>query len=235
MNLRIILFGLVATTVLSSCNKECSEDLGAPVEVTRQLSDFTKIENEMGADVILTQGESPQVIIAGPEGAMEDITTQVTGDKLTLKTRKNCLDNEHITFYVTYTDLIEISVSGAGDVTLEDTLTTSDLNLHISGSADMCLPVIVSELDVAISGSGELNLIGSANNYEASVSGSGDISSFDLTAKNASFSVSGSGKIKTTVTDHLKARISGSGTIYYKGSPQIDFDASGSGNLVNQN
>jgi hypothetical protein len=37
------------------------------------------------------------------------------------------------------------------------------------------------------------------------------------------------------VEEFMKARISGSGSVYYKGYPEIDGKVSGSGNIVNVN
>ena len=77
-----------------------------------------------------------------------------------------------------------------------------------------------------------MNLSGKATDFEVSVSGSGDIRAYDLTAEFVDAQVSGSADIKVTANQMLKARVSGSGDITYKGNPKkIDTKSSGSGDI----
>jgi len=44
--------------------------------------------------------------------------------------------------------------------------------------------------------------------------------------------VSGSGTARVDVAQKLKARVSGSGDVYYEGDPVVDGDVSGSGKIL---
>ena len=64
------------------------------------------------------------------------------------------------------------------------------------------------------------------------MSGSGDIRAYDLQADFVDAQVSGSADIRVTANEMLKARVSGSGDISYKGNPKkIDTKSSGSGDI----
>jgi len=83
-----------------------------------------------------------------------------------------------------------------------------------------------------MSGSGDITLNGTAKNFEATISGSGDIKAYGLEADNVEATVSGSADIKVTANKMLKARVSGSGDISYRGNPtKVDTKASGSGDI----
>ncbi len=80
---------------------------------------------------------------------------------------------------------------------------------------------------IAVAGSGTAILSGSTQEAEYSVAGSGDLLASDFVAKKASASVAGSGDIKCHATDFLKVRTSGSGSVGYKGNPELDYPKKG--------
>ena len=83
-----------------------------------------------------------------------------------------------------------------------------------------------------MSGSGDMDLSGKTNDLDVQVSGSGDIKAYDLDAEFVTAQVSGSADIKVTANQMLKARVSGSGDISYKGNPKkIETKTSGSGDI----
>ena len=94
------------------------------------------------------------------------------------------------------------------------------------------LDLKVEEVSAAVSGSGDIELSGKSNSLEAAVAGSGDIKAYELKVEKAELKISGSGTIQSSVEKELRARISGSGNIKYKGMPRIeDIKISGSGNV----
>ena len=75
---------------------------------------------------------------------------------------------------------------------------------------------------------------GKTNDLEVSLAGSGDIHGFGLQANNTDVSIAGSGDIEIVSNKSLKARVSGSGDIQYKGNPaKEDTKVSGSGSINN--
>jgi hypothetical protein len=85
------------------------------------------------------------------------------------------------------------------------------------------------------SGSSKVDIAsGSADNFEAVILGSANIHAFGFTAKDARITIEGSGDAKLSVTEKLYARITGSGTVYYKGNASVTSDITGSGKVVKQ-
>lgn len=146
------------------------------------------------------------------------------------------------------TDHLKISVAGTGDINADNIVCTNNINVSIAGSGDIQgNNITCASLKTSVAGSGDLKLNNvSATNIEASVAGagtailtgttqeasyrvagSGDLLASDLQAKRVSASVAGSGDIKCHATEFLKARISGSGNIGYKGNPELDFPKKG--------
>ena len=122
---------------------------------------------------------------------------------------------------ISCTDL-DISIAGSGDITC------NDLQVSVAGSGDMKLNNVTANFTRAsVAGSGTAILSGSTQEAEYSVAGSGDLLASDFVAKKASASVAGSGDIKCHATDFLKVRTSGSGSVGYKGNPELDYPKKG--------
>ena len=88
------------------------------------------------------------------------------------------------------------------------------------------------DIQARIEGSGRINMVGSAEDLRATIAGSGDIKADGFAADRASVSIYGSGSCTLRVDDSLDARIYGSGSIYYYGSPSISSVDAGSGRLI---
>jgi hypothetical protein len=64
---------------------------------------------------------------------------------------------------------------------------------------------------------------------------SGDVDAFELRARDSSVVITGSGNCRTSVSDTLQAKITGSGDVLYKGYPEIKQTITGSGSLRDRN
>lgn len=118
---------------------------------------------------------------------------------------------------------LDISVAGSGDIDHSD-IVCSNLKVSVAGSGDMKLGNVSSQsVEASIAGSGTITLNGSTQEASYSVAGSGDLYASAMQAKRVSASVSGSGDIKCHADDFLKVRTSGSGTVGYKGNPELDY------------
>ena len=127
---------------------------------------------------------------------------------------------------ISCTDL-DISIAGSGDINSSN-ITCNDLQVSVAGSGDMKLNNVTANFTRAsVAGSGTAILSGSTQEAEYSVAGSGDLLASDFVAKKASASVAGSGDIKCHATDFLKVRTSGSGSVGYKGNPELDYPKKG--------
>lgn len=115
------------------------------------------------------------------------------------------------------------NVAGSGDIECKQ-LKAADMDISVAGSGDLKIEnALVTSVNASVAGSGTVKLSGSADKANYSVAGSGDLYANDFKVQNISASVAGSGDIKCHAVEHLKARVSGSGTIGYKGDPELDY------------
>lgn len=115
------------------------------------------------------------------------------------------------------------NVAGSGDIECKQ-LKAADMDISVAGSGDLKIEnALVTSVNASVAGSGTVKISGNADKANYSVAGSGDLYANDFKVQNISASVAGSGDIKCYAVEHLKARVSGSGTIGYKGDPELDY------------
>lgn len=115
------------------------------------------------------------------------------------------------------------NVAGSGDIECKQ-LKAADMDISVAGSGDLKIEnALVTSANASVAGSGTVKISGNADKANYSVAGSGDLYANDFKVQNISASVAGSGDIKCHAVEHLKARVSGSGTIGYKGNPELDY------------
>ena len=129
---------------------------------------------------------------------------------------------------------VSTSINGSGDVELSGV--NGDFVLKISGSGGFDGDNLRLNLcDISIYGSGNVELSGSANSVEVVQSASGDVNLYNLKAQNVSVRGGGSGDMVVSVSGNLKAKLTGSGDLTYKGTPtSVDVSSSGSGDVYHR-
>lgn len=208
--------------------------LYAQKKETRKVGDFNYVSMAVNADVIIKQGSKNEVILEGDEETLENIETYVTGTKLKIRTKNNSWfrSMRKIKIYITIKDFTGLAVSGSGEVISEGTINGDNVDLHVSGSGDIKLTLRATNLDCSISGSGSINLRGKGKSATLSISGSGKLDAEDFEVETMSIKISGSGGAYIYATKEIDSRISGSGTVRYRGEPdKLSNRSSGSGRL----
>ncbi|MBK8878175.1 MAG: DUF2807 domain-containing protein [Haliscomenobacter sp.] len=241
--LLIILSTSFLFLALSSCivdfyddnDGPCIRGSGPVVSETINVPDFTGISLDISANVYITQGPEFRVKAEGYANIIDELNRRVRNGVWEI-TLNDCVRNTgDLTLYITMPEVQSVHNTSSGDIISENILVTDDIYITNSGSGDIDLGLDADDIDARLSGSGKLFLEGEADELTLDVTGSGDYRGFKLKLNRADIRTTGSGDAEIWVLNYLKARISGSGDILYRGSPQIDFSGSGSGDLINAN
>ena len=205
----ILLFSLILiSTIVFAQKKE-----------TRNVGEFSKLSYGVSGVLHLKQGNENSVMIEADAETLEEITTEVRGNKLVISNKSSSWwgwgSSGKATIYVTMKNIEGISVAGSGNLIGETKIKASDLDLGVSGSGDLTLDIEVQNMvDASASGSGDMMIRGICKQFDSSVSGSGRISAKLRVDEDAKMVISGSGKIEAEGTSKsVTARISGSGSV----------------------
>lgn len=205
---------------------------------TRNTGDYDGIKCAGSMDYILVAGTEGKIKLEGESNLLEHIITEIKGGDLIVKVEKDVnlspSWNKTIKITIPFKDISSVSLAGSGDLWNEDKITATDFDVSLAGSGDVILNVDASSIKGSLAGSGDITLKGNTNYLSVKLAGSGDIHAFSLQANHTEASVAGSGDIEIVSNKSLKARVSGSGDIVYKGKPEKeDTKVSGSGSISN--
>jgi hypothetical protein len=207
---------------------------GATVVETRHASGFDRIELACEGEVEYTQDSVFYLEVNAQSNIMRVLRTEVQGGELKIWFDRNVQNHKTIRIIVHGPQMRGLSLSGSGNIKVQNSLKTDNLECVISGSGDIRIPrLTATTINGRISGSGDLKVEGGTVSTEHhTISGSGSINTEWLVASHAGVKISGSGSSIINVTEDLTVNISGSGSVSYRGRPVIDTDISGSGRLI---
>lgn len=239
IRLFIVTFMLFASY---GCQKEnmgdCFKSTGKMVKEPRQISSFQFIELYDRINLFISFGAERSLLVEAGENLQEHISTEVSNNTLTIKNNNRCSwvrsFKKEMNVYLTVPDLIGISCLGSGELRFLDTLTTEKFTINMyqaSGDAYLLLNVDRSELKTH-TGTGTITAKGSSSYLVAFVGGNGFVDASNTQAQIGLAVATNTGYIKLSVSDELKADISGTGNIEYFGNPAIDLIDNGKGNLI---
>jgi hypothetical protein len=235
--LSVLLFtGLITLSCSAQWGKTIKGN-GNNVTIERSTGDYEGIAVSGWFDVDLVSGNEGDITLQGDENLLEYIITEVKDGKLVIKTEKgvnlkSSSWKSEIRITVPVESISSVSMSGSGDIVGKTKIKSDKFSTAMSGSGDITLDIESNSLSASMSGSGDITLSGNTKDFDATISGSGDIEAYNLEADNVSATVSGSADIQVTAKKSIKARVSGSGDISYRGNPEkVDTKTSGSGDI----
>ncbi len=205
--------GLTALLVLVGCGVRI-EGSGVEGSETRDVAPFNRLSLSGAVDAVVTVGGAQAVSIRGDDNLLAEVKTETDDGTLRISQSDN-VDLEPtvgITVVIAVPSLEEVSVSGAGDVT-------------VTG-------IRAEAFRTEVSGAGNVEAAGEVTSVEVEISGAGDVRLADLVAREATVQISGAGDVDVHATDSLNASISGAGDVVYSGDPEdVKTDVSGAGEI----
>jgi hypothetical protein len=231
----LLLVAAGALVVAFGCNafRERVEGSGNRVVEERDVGDVTEVVLAGVGDLTVTRGATAELLVSADDNILPLLETETDGDKLTLKVKSgySLKPKTPITYTLTVPSLAKLTVSGAGNATVEGPV-GDELEAKVSGAGDVKLRgMACKSLTLSLSGAGNMTAAGTADKLTAKVSGAGDIKAAELKASVADVHISGAGDITLWASDELKARVSGAGSVKYKGSPRVEQKVSGAGSI----
>jgi hypothetical protein len=235
-NLSLVLVILVIAA--SSCRFMGGERVsgnGNIKTVERSLASFKDVEASNIIHLYLTQGPQAPLKIETDENLQEFIEIEQRGDRISIKNRDgyNLNPTDKIKVYITIPVYRSISVSGAGSIQTTSKISNSEgLDINLSGAGGIKMELDAPSVKVDITGAGSATLVGQTKDFEMDISGAGDAHCFDLLSENTRVGISGAGKADVFASMKLDARVSGAGSVTYKGgATNINQDVTGAGKV----
>jgi Putative auto-transporter adhesin, head GIN domain len=200
----------IAAVALALAGCSVGDD-GPQTTQTRDVGEFTRIDNRDSVDVRLDVGERQRVQVRAGEKVIDDVRTEVRDGTLEVTFDHDGWGDDDVVVEVSVPTLTAIEVSGSGDVDAAGI----DANVF----------------DVQSDGSADIGLRGTVGRLAVDMDGSGDADLADLTAREANVFVGGSGDLEVRADQQLEVTVDGSGDVRYHGDPALTEHVDGSGDL----
>lgn len=220
----------------------------------RQVSSFDKVDMGARGKLVIELGDEEDLRIEAEDNILEYIETQVHDRTLEIRNSSNVNiePTEDIRIYLTVKTLEALTVSGRGDVSVPS-LEADRLSVNINSYGDLNIGNLSTELlyvnlnsfgsltienlnaqrlSVDISAMGNLVIQGGrVSNQEIYINDLGKYEASELDSDEAEVHISKLGSVTVSVTDFISAKISGSGTLHYIGSPIVHAEVIGEGTV----
>jgi hypothetical protein len=225
---------LIASIFLAFTLSSCLKDRSPIVTQTFDLDSLRVVELAISGNLKIINGATQKVEVRGREETLSQINKIITSGYWDISLPKGFRKSyDELEITITCTGLEQVSLTGSGNIIVENTLPLNKILL--SGSGNIEANTTTSKLSCLLSGSGNINLTGNADTLYYALSGSGNYRGFNLLSNEANVQLSGSGNIEVSVSKELYVNLSGSGNVYYKGNPTIQSTVTGSGKVVDAN
>ncbi|HLO81623.1 MAG TPA: head GIN domain-containing protein [Chitinophagaceae bacterium] len=237
MKKMMVTAGFIMAAIITMAQDKVVKDANAE---TRKVESFHGVSVSGAIELYVSQGPQAVAVSAASQEDVDKIITEVEDGilKIRFKDKKSWWSDQWNTTgrkfkaYVSAEQLDYLAQSGSGNIRIEGTLKSPELNFEVSGSGNIYGDIQTKDLKVRASGSSNIKLSGTASNAEFSCSGSGNINAPGLNTDICEVNMSGSGNAELTVNKELSATISGSGNIRYGGSGNlVNSSTSGSGRI----
>ena len=242
LNLSIL---IIAGFLLSACqipfvNVTIIRGSGDITSESRDVELFSEIRLEGAGQLVITQGDTQSLEISAEDNIIEELTSEVIGDTLVLgyrdqSWRRTVIPTEVIRYEITVNNLTNITLNGAGEITMKE-LETDSLVVAINGAGRIDIDELrgVENLEAKIIGAGTIALAGEAENQSIAIDGAGNYRAGDLHSSTTEIEINGLGNATVWTDESLDISINGAGNLTYYGSPDVTQNISGAGDIDNR-
>jgi hypothetical protein len=231
---KAVTYVTVLLVVFAGCKADC--DLtGSGVVVSKSVDvlPLTRIENNSPFDIKIYPDTASYVDINADDNIIDRLYAVDSAGVLSIgfdNTTPFCKVNVDIIVHLPLVN--KVINRGQGNVDFVGNLQLDSLFLESYSSGGTKLAGGFNYLYVYNEGNGNLNLSGSVKHYQVLTTGSTNIGDYSLLADSAFIESSSAGYTQFSVKKYLKVKMSGSGNIYYYGTPVVEAQVTGSGNVI---
>ncbi|RRB06876.1 head GIN domain-containing protein [Larkinella rosea] len=163
----------------------------------------------------LAPGETEYLSVKSENGVLLARFNRPAGNWIAGKNRKSPR------LIVTMPALRGITLSGASDGDVNDSFDTEELEIALSGAADLSMKdITANRIRLKASGASDTRLSGRTKLLDVDISGASDLKAYDLTAAEAVIRASGASDAAVTVTKRLEKNTRGGADVTHRGNPQ---------------
>jgi hypothetical protein len=184
---------------------------GNRVVQKREVPTFTSISTDGAFDVEVVVQKTQSFEIEGDDNILPLISTDVSGDKLSIKSGSSFSTSEPLRIRISVPELVAVRASGAG-------------KFEVTG-------VKSEKFQIGCNGAPALKVSGSTRMLDIDVTGAAKIDAQALHAATVTIDSKGVSRVDVDASDKLDVTISGTSVVTYKGDPTVNKTINGPGKV----
>jgi hypothetical protein len=221
-----LLFLSLATTLIVNAFAQ-DKVINAPNAQQRTVSGFHGIKVRNGISVVIKQGDEDGVVVSASEAKYRDrIKTQVVGGVLEISYDVNVWkdlekSNKQLKAFVSVKNLDKLHASEGARVQIENTLTTSGIDLDFSSGAKFEGRVEAASVKLDQSSGASCRITGKTESLDIDTDSGAHFFGYGFTTGKCNASAGSGAKVEITVDKELSADAHTGGDISYKGGGSV--------------
>lgn len=222
-----LLFGACNKTIIPSGNLTTKQ---------YSITDYSKLDVSAAINATVEFSSTEESIVIQTDDNIQDyIKVEKKNDALIIgfEDDVNISGISTINAIIKTSEVSKFVLSGASKVTLENQLTTNNVNIDLSGASNFIGNVDVQSLACNLSGASKVDLSGSSNSFSLDASGASRIGNYDFETKTFTAKLSGASSASLTVSDGINIEASGASSLSYKGDATINQQSLSGASTVN--
>jgi len=206
----------VGCVFIIGCDSDSEEFDGSDniITVSRDFSEFVKIDAEDDLDVNIMQGNKQKVEIMVNDNLQEQLLTRVDDNTLFVGLANGSYSNE--------TFVVNIELLNLESIRLED---------NTRGVADVSTDV----LGLDVNDSAELMLSGSSETLNLNINDAGLLNGFSFTTNILNTTSTDASEVEITCNSELNGSVNDASELRYKGMPVVNAITSDNGKIIDAN
>ncbi len=189
-------------------------------QVHRNLGDFSEIRVADRITLHLVPADENQLEITGDEADNVIVNNRQGSLRIRMKTTR-FMRGEQTKATLYYKRIDKLTAANGALITADQELEATALALTANKGGAIDLGIQTKTLNVKATSGATIELSGNTDHLQADINSGGSIESRDLTAKNATVSISAGGEMEIRVLDAVEAQVNLGGNIYIYGNPEI--------------
>jgi hypothetical protein len=208
---KIPIIVIAAVAMVAGCSRPGIQGDGVITTEDRPISEFSKLVVTGGYEIEWSSGK-PALTISSDQNLLPLVETVVSGNTLQIDSKEELVPTKGIKIILSSATLADVQLTG-GISFKASQITGQDLKLESTGAS-------------------EISVDGSVTNLEVNLTGASKLNAKSLQTQNATLSLIGASEADVTVTDSLKASVTGAGSLTYSGNPKsVEKNITGAGTI----
>lgn len=209
--------------LLASCKGKVVQGDGNVIKHEVPIDIYSEIKVEGDIDIIYSAkpDEAAYLMIEADDNIIPLIEVKVKGRILNLKTKKS-INPTRFVVHTNSPNLKYVESKGTSDLKLQGAIAGEELKVDMRGTGSFVADNLVyDKAEFHLRGTGDMQMAGQIHKAEIEIAGTGNVKASKLAVNELKVELKGVGDMEVYALDKMSIELKGSGTITYKGNPQI--------------